>query len=147
MYNYTGDRVNFGLAVERARSLTSVRCEMFVVADDTALTSADRTAGRRGLCGGKLVLKIAGAMAEAGKNLDEILNILNNKIMPNLGTIGLSLGPCILPGRSEPSFSLANDEMELGLGVHGEAGVKRIKLSSAKVNIYKKHFIFYINNF
>ena len=67
VYNYTGDRVNFGLAVERARALTSVRMEMVVIADDTALTSADRTAGRRGLSGGKLVLKIAGAMAEQGR--------------------------------------------------------------------------------
>lgn len=135
VYNYTGDRVNFGLAVERARAITSVRFEMFVVADDTALTSADKTAGRRGLSGGKLVLKIAGAMAEQGKNIDEIMEMLNNKVMPNLGTIGLSLGPCIVPGRSKPSFELADDEMELGLGVHGEAGVKRIKVASAKESV------------
>ena len=117
VYNYTGDRVNFGLALERARALTSVRMEMVVIADDTALTSADRTAGRRGLSGGKLVLKIAGAMAEQGKSLDDILNMLHTKILPNLGTIGLSLGPCIVPGRSQPSFNLGQDEMELGLGM------------------------------
>lgn len=108
---------------------------MFTVADDTALTSADRTAGRRGLSGGKFVLKIAGAMAEQGKTLDEVLNMLNTKVMPNLGTIGLSLGPCIVPGRSQPSFNLGDDEMELGLGVHGEAGVKRIKMSPAKESV------------
>ena len=103
--------------------------------DDTALTSADRTAGRRGLSGGKLVLKIAGAMAEQGKSMDEILNMLHKKILPNLGTIGLSLGPCIVPGRTQPSFTLGQDEMELGLGVHGEAGVKRIKMASAKESV------------
>ncbi len=108
---------------------------MFVVADDTALTSADKTAGRRGLAGGKLALKIAGAMAEQGKNLDEILEMLNHKISPNLGTIGLSLGPCIVPGRSQPSFVLGEDEMELGLGVHGEAGVKRVKVGTAKDSV------------
>ena len=63
MINYTGDRVNFGLAVERARALTNVRFETFTVADDTALTSADKTAGKRGLSGAQMVLKIAGAMA------------------------------------------------------------------------------------
>lgn len=105
------------MAVERARALTPVRMEMVFIADDTALTSADKTAGRRGLSGGKFALKIAGAMAEEGKSLDEILNMLHTKILPNLGTIGLSLGPCILPGRSQPTFSLGQDEMELGLGV------------------------------
>ena len=133
--NYTGDRVNFGLAVERARALTNVRCEMFVVADDTALTVADRTAGKRGLSGAQLVLKIAGAMSEQGKNLDEILNMLNTKVSPNLGTIGLSLGPCIVPGRTQPSFTLNEDEMELGLGIHGESGVRRVKLASAKQTV------------
>jgi len=133
--NYTGDRVNFGLAVERARALTNVRCEMFVVADDTALTTADKTAGRRGLSGVQLVLKIAGAMSEQGKSIDEILEVLNTKVGPNLGTIGLSLGPCILPGRTTASFELGADEMELGLGIHGEAGVRRIKVASAKESV------------
>ena len=123
------------MAVERARALTNVRCEMFVVADDTALTVADRTAGKRGLSGAQLVLKIAGAMSEQGKNLDEILNMLNTKVSPNLGTIGLSLGPCIVPGRTQPSFTLNEDEMELGLGMHGEAGVRRVKLASAKQTV------------
>ena len=135
MINYTGDRVNFGLAVERARALTNVRFETFTVADDTALTSADKTAGKRGLSGAQMVLKIAGAMAEQGKSLDEILDMLSTKVAPHLGTIGLSLGPCILPGRTTSSFVLGDDEMELGLGVHGEAGVKRIKVASAKESV------------
>ena len=115
--------------------MTNVRCEMFVVADDTALTTADKTAGRRGLSGAQLVLKIAGAMSEQGKSLDEILDMLNTKVGPNLGTIGLSLGACILPGRTSASFDLGEDEMELGLGIHGEAGVKRIKVASAKESV------------
>merc|ERR1712223_711294 len=133
--NYTGDRVNFGLAVERARAITNVRFETFTVADDTALTSADKTAGRRGLSGAQMVLKIAGAMADQGKSLDEIIDMLSTKVAPNLGTIGLSLGPCIVPGRPRPSFTLGEDQMELGLGVHGEAGVKRIKVESAKESV------------
>ncbi|KAK7492352.1 hypothetical protein BaRGS_00016449 [Batillaria attramentaria] len=109
--NYTGDRLNFGLAVERAKA-EGIKVDMVVVGEDCALTSTDKTAGRRGLCGTVLVHKIAGALAEKG-------------------TVGLSLTPCSVPG-SGPSFQLAADEMELGLGIHGEAGVKRMKILSAK---------------
>ncbi|ELT91143.1 hypothetical protein CAPTEDRAFT_218793, partial [Capitella teleta] len=127
--NYTGDRLNFGLASEQAKGL-GMQVDMVVVAEDCALTSADKTAGRRGLCGTVLVHKIAGALAEEGRSLQEIASVCRQAVSA-MGTIGLSLSACSLPGRG-PSFSLAPDEMELGLGIHGEAGVCRLKVQSAR---------------
>ncbi|XP_066408332.1 triokinase/FMN cyclase [Molothrus aeneus] len=125
--NYTGDRLNFGMALERARAEgTDVR--MVVVGDDCAFTKPGK-AGRRGICGTILIHKVAGALAEAGASLDEIEKkaMAAAKVM---GTLGLSLSPCSIPG-SKPSFQLAEDEMELGLGIHGEAGVRRMKMLPA----------------
>ncbi|XP_059704553.1 triokinase/FMN cyclase [Haemorhous mexicanus] len=125
--NYTGDRLNFGMALERARAEgTDVR--MVVVGDDCAFTKPGK-AGRRGICGTILIHKVAGALAEAGASLDEIEKkaMAAAKVM---GTLGLSLTPCSIPG-SKPSFQLAEDEMELGLGIHGEAGVRRMKVLPA----------------
>ncbi|NXM55587.1 TKFC cyclase, partial [Illadopsis cleaveri] len=125
--NYTGDRLNFGMALERARAEgTDVR--MVVVGDDCAFTKPGK-AGRRGICGTVLIHKVAGALAEAGASLDEI----EKKVMAAtkvVGSLGLSLSPCSIPG-SKPSFQLAADEMELGLGIHGEAGVHRMKVLPA----------------
>ncbi|NXP93026.1 TKFC cyclase, partial [Passerina amoena] len=125
--NYTGDRLNFGMALERARAEgTDVR--MVVVGDDCAFTKPGK-AGRRGICGTILIHKVAGALAEAGASLDEVEKkaVAAAKVM---GTLGLSLSPCSIPG-SKPSFQLAEDEMELGLGIHGEAGVRRMKMLPA----------------
>ncbi|GFN97061.1 bifunctional ATP-dependent dihydroxyacetone kinase/fad-amp lyase (cyclizing) [Plakobranchus ocellatus] len=127
--NYTGDRLNFGIACERAR-IKGHNTEMVVVGEDCALDSVDHSAGRRGLAGTVLIHKIAGAMAEMGKSLSEIVSYLNT-VKGKMGTIGLCLSPCSVPG-SAPTFTLQYDEMELGLGVHGEAGVKRMKVQSAK---------------
>ncbi|NXO25625.1 TKFC cyclase, partial [Cisticola juncidis] len=125
--NYTGDRLNFGMALERARAEgTDVR--MVVVGDDCAFAAPGK-AGRRGICGTVLIHKVAGALAEAGASLDEVEKkvVAAAKVM---GTLGLSLSPCSIPG-SKPSFQLAEDEMELGLGIHGEAGVRRMKVLPA----------------
>ena len=127
--NYTGDRLHFGKAAEKAKS-EGIRTEMVVVGEDCALTSKDKSAGRRGLCGTVFVHKIAGAMAECGKSLDEILLTANN-VAKNMGTISVSLSPCSVPGQA-PTFKIPNDAVEFGLGIHGEPGVKRIKLESAK---------------
>jgi dihydroxyacetone kinase len=137
--NYTGDRINFGLAIERAKSYgfaNSGKIDYVTVGEDCALQSQDRTAGRRGLSGCIMAIKIAGALAERGNSLQSIVNILEGTVFPpNLGTIGLSLTPCTLPGRTEASFSLASDEMVLGLGVHGESGVKKMKMCTAKETV------------
>eukprot|EP00095_Tigriopus_kingsejongensis_P005830 snap_masked-scaffold425_size175135-processed-gene-0.8 protein:Tk05830 transcript:snap_masked-scaffold425_size175135-processed-gene-0.8-mRNA-1 annotation:"hypothetical protein BRAFLDRAFT_115040" len=128
--NYTGDRINFGLAMERARAEGIEPCAMVVVADDCALASHDRSAGRRGLAGTVLVHKVAGALAAKGQRLSQIVDYLESHVLPRMATIGLSLTPCSLPGRG-PSFELGEDQMELGLGIHGEAGVKRQRLGTS----------------
>ncbi|XP_050407646.1 triokinase/FMN cyclase [Patella vulgata] len=130
--NYTGDRLNFGLAVERAKA-EGIKVDMVVVGEDCALTSTDKTAGRRGLCGTVFIHKIAGSLAEEGRSLEEIAVIVKDAV-DSMGTIGLSLAPCSVPG-SGPSFKLEQDEMELGLGIHGEAGVKRLKLTNVQTAI------------
>lgn len=127
--NYTGDRLHFGKAAEKAKS-EGIRTEMVVIGEDCALTSKDKSAGRRGLCGTIFVHKIAGAMAEGGKSLDDIIEVLN-KIIKNMGTISISLSPCSVPGQ-KATFQIPPDEIEFGLGIHGEPGVKRIGLEPAK---------------
>ena len=105
------------------------KVEMFVNGEDCALTSVDRSAGRRGLCGTMFIFKIAGAMAEAGKSLEEIVTTVK-AVSANMGTMGLALGPCSLPGQG-PLFSVDDDKLEIGLGVHGEAGVGSVDLCTA----------------
>ncbi|KAM5247277.1 triokinase/FMN cyclase [Ctenodactylus gundi] len=124
--NYTGDRLNFGLAREQARA-EGIPVEMVVVGDDSAFTVLKK-AGRRGLCGTVLVHKVAGALAEAGVGLEEITERVS-VVAKNMGTLGVSLSSCSVPG-SRPTFELAADEVELGLGIHGEAGVQRVKMAS-----------------
>ncbi|XP_051885113.1 triokinase/FMN cyclase-like isoform X2 [Pristis pectinata] len=131
--NYTGDRLNFGLALEEIK-MEGIPAEMVIVADDCAFTR-QKKAGRRGLCGTVLIHKIAGAMSEMGKSLNEILEKLNTTLS-KLGTMGICLSPCSVPG-SGPTFYLDADELELGLGIHGEAGIERIKMVSADEVIQK----------
>uniref|UniRef100_A0A452FQE9 Triokinase/FMN cyclase n=1 Tax=Capra hircus TaxID=9925 RepID=A0A452FQE9_CAPHI len=110
--NYTGDRLNFGLAREQARA-EGIPVEMVVVGDDSAFTVLKK-AGRRGLCGTVLIHKVAGALAEAGVGLEEITDRVS-VVAKAMGTLGVSLSSCSVPG-SKPTFELAADEVELGLG-------------------------------
>ncbi|CAG9539010.1 unnamed protein product [Cercopithifilaria johnstoni] len=133
--NYTGDRLNFGLAVERfnrSREKEDGEVEMVMIGDDVALESslAGRDVGRRGLAGAVLLLKIVGAMAEEGKDLKAI-TATSRSVNDNLGTIGVSLSACSLPGRG-PMFELEADQMEFGLGIHGEPGFERSQYRTAK---------------
>ncbi|XP_057709798.1 triokinase/FMN cyclase [Corythoichthys intestinalis] len=125
--NYTGDRLNFGLAAEQARN-HGVDVDMVVVADDCAFTCPSK-AGKRGLCGTILIHKLAGALAEEDCSLVEIVARVN-AVFQGIGTLGVSLSPCSVPG-CQPSFELPPGDMELGLGIHGEPGVKRSKVASA----------------
>uniref|UniRef100_A0A8B9LJ87 Triokinase/FMN cyclase n=1 Tax=Astyanax mexicanus TaxID=7994 RepID=A0A8B9LJ87_ASTMX len=125
--NYTGDRLNFGLAAEQARA-QGVSVDMVIVADDCAFTQPSK-AGRRGLCGTVFIHKLAGALAEEGCALDVIVAQLT-KAKKSVGTLGVSLSPCSVPG-CLPSFQLPPGDMELGLGIHGEPGIKRSKMASA----------------
>ncbi|CAF3655765.1 unnamed protein product [Rotaria sordida] len=120
--NYTGDRLNFGLAMERSREL-AIDIDMLVIADDIALNIP---IGPRGLAGALLIIKVAGALAEQGKNMTEIVDVCQ-KIRAHLRTIGLSASGIRAPGHQQ-SFDLMDDEMELGMGIHGESGVQRLKL-------------------
>uniref|UniRef100_A0A8D2J4E8 Triokinase/FMN cyclase n=1 Tax=Varanus komodoensis TaxID=61221 RepID=A0A8D2J4E8_VARKO len=110
--NYTGDRLNFGLALEQAQA-ERIPVQMVVVGDDSAFTTQKKT-GRRGLCGTVLIHKVAGALAEAGVGLNEISRRVN-AVAGAMGTLGICLSPCSVPG-SRPTFQIADDEFELGLG-------------------------------
>eukprot|EP00731_Ephydatia_muelleri_P027864 Em0019g737a len=123
--NYTGDRLNFGIAVEQAK-MEGMAVKMVVVGEDTALPSTESSAGRRGLCGILLVHKVAGALAEQGATLETVAAFAQQTANA-IATLSISLTPCSLPG-CKPSFNLKEDEMELGLGIHGEPGAQRTKL-------------------
>lgn len=127
--NYTGDRLNFGMAAEMARA-AGVRVATVTVADDAALGDSSR-AGRRGLTATVLVHKIAGAAAERGASLDEIVALCES-LLAGTATVGLGLGPCTVPGASGPNFDLGDTEVEWGLGIHGEAGSERAELEPSR---------------
>ena len=127
--NYTGDRLNFGLAAELARS-EGVPVEVVVVAEDVALASNGEHAGRRGLAGAVLVHKIAGAVAAAGGTLHQVANEAQSATA-DMGTMGVALSSCTVPAAGKPGFELAHDEIEVGLGIHGEPGVERSSIQPA----------------
>src|SRR4051794_5151269 len=124
--NYTGDRLNFGLAAEMARS-EGILVETVVVADDVALANTQKNAGRRGIAGTVLVHKVAGAAAAEGKDLPQVA-ALAQAAADSVGTMGVSLSAGVSPATGQASFTLG-EEVELGLGIHGEPGVKRIPLA------------------
>ncbi|MGN6084366.1 dihydroxyacetone kinase family protein [Trinickia sp.] len=121
--NYTGDRLNFGLAAELARS-EGILVEIVTVADDVSLRGRIDRHQRRGIAGTVLVHKIAGAAAAKGYSLEQVAAAAR-KAAANLGTMGVALDGCTLPGAEKAGFRLADDEIELGLGIHGEKGVER----------------------
>lgn len=127
--NYTGDRLNFGLAAERARS-EGIAVESVIVADDVALAGIQETAGRRGLAGTVFVHKVAGAAAREGKSLPVVARIAEDTANA-VATMGVCLSPGTVPAIGKPNFVLSDAEVELGLGIHGEPGVSRAPLKSA----------------
>lgn len=128
--NYTGDRLNFGLAAEIARS-RGIAVASVIVADDAALSARGEHAGRRGLAGTVLVHKVAGAAAAAGKTLAEV-HAAALHASQTISTMGVALSPCTVPAAGKPSFTLGANEIELGLGIHGEPGVERTQLAPAR---------------
>ncbi|UFN48815.1 dihydroxyacetone kinase subunit DhaK [Roseomonas sp. OT10] len=127
--NYTGDRLNFGLAAELARA-EGIPVEIAVVADDVALRDTVEPARRRGIAGTVLVHKLAGAAAASGLLLAEVARIAREGAAA-IGSMGVALGACTVPAAGRPGFDLAEGEVELGLGIHGEAGVERGPLRPA----------------
>nr|CAB3493454.1 unnamed protein product [Digitaria exilis] len=128
--NYTGDRLNFGLAAEQAKS-EGYKMEMVIVGDDCALPPPRGIAGRRGLAGTILVHKVAGAAADAGLSLADVAAEAKHA-SEVVGTMGVALSVCTLPGQVT-SDRLGPKQMELGLGIHGEPGVAVVELQPIDV--------------
>lgn len=125
--NYTGDVMNFELAIEKARA-EGFKVDYVIVADDVA--SQSTAVGRRGVAGTILVHKIAGALAETGASLAQVKAIAQ-KTIDNVRTMGMAIGPCTVPATGVPSFELSDKEMEIGIGIHGERGIRREQLTNA----------------
>jgi len=127
--NYTGDIMNFEMAGEMAEA-EGIDVKQVVVNDDVAVENSTYTTGRRGIAGTIFVHKVAGAAAEAGKSLDEVQS-LANKVIDNVRSMGMSLTPCTIPAAGKPGFELEEDEMEVGLGIHGEPGTYKDEIKTA----------------
>ncbi|MCO8245773.1 MULTISPECIES: dihydroxyacetone kinase subunit DhaK [unclassified Haladaptatus] len=128
--NYEGDVMNFETAGELAEMESDVEVAQVVVNDDVAVEDSLYTSGRRGVCGTIFVHKVAGAMADEGGDLDEVQRVAQ-KVIDNVATMGTALTSCITPEKGEPTFDLGDDEIELGIGIHGEPGVERVDMTSA----------------
>lgn len=128
--NYAGDLMNFGMAAEIADLEEDIKVERVIVTDDVASASKEEAEKRRGIAGEFFVTKVAGAAAEKGYSLEEVVRVAN-KTNDNTRTMGVGLSPCSLPQTGQPSFELAEDEMEIGLGHHGEPGIEKGKLQTA----------------
>lgn len=124
--NYTGDVINFRLAEEAARE-EGVACDHVVVNDDVAVGTPTQREQRRGVAGTVFVHKCAGAAAEAGEPLAEVKRVAE-KVIDNVRTMGVAIAPCTVPAAGKPGFTLADDEMEMGVGIHGEPGIRREKM-------------------
>lgn len=121
--NYTGDAVNFKMA-EQAAKEDGFSVDHVIVDDDVAVQDSTFTVGRRGVAGTVFVHKCAGAAAEAGAELPEVKRVAE-KVIANVRTMGVAIEPCTVPAAGKPGFELADDEMEMGVGIHGEPGVRR----------------------
>ncbi len=127
--NYGGDVMNFDMASEMLE-MENIKIESIVVSDDVASASFEEKEKRRGVTGMLYVFKIAGAIAETGADFDEVKRIAI-KTNDNIRTMGIALTPTILPQAGKPTFEIGDDEMEIGMGIHGEPGIRRGKLMSA----------------
>jgi dihydroxyacetone kinase-like protein len=127
--NYGGDVMNFEMACEIASS-EGIKTKTIIVADDIASASNEEKLKRRGIAGMIYVFKIAGSIAETGASLEETFVAASNA-NNNIRTLGVALSPCILPEAGKPTFEIKDDEIEIGMGIHGEPGIKREKLRPA----------------
>jgi len=127
--NYTGDVMNFEMAAELAGG-ESIQVEAVVIDDDVAVQDSLYTAGRRGVGTTVLAEKICGAAAEEGRNLSEVAELCR-KVNANGRSMGMALTSCIVPAAGKPTFELGDDEMEIGIGIHGEPGRERMKIAPA----------------
>ena len=128
--NYSGDIMNFGLSADLAE-MDDIEVAQVIVKDDVAVPDREEGTGRRGIAGTVFVHKIAGAKAEQGASLAEV-KAAAEKAVRNIRTMGFAMTPCILPAVGKPGFQIADDEIEIGMGIHGEQGVETTKIKSAK---------------
>lgn len=125
--NYTGDVMNFEMAADMARD-EGIDVEQVIVADDVAVENSTWTTGRRGIAGTVFVHKIAGAAAESGLGLADVKRVAE-KVIANVRSMGMAVNACTVPAAGKPSFDLKDDEVEIGIGIHGEPGTHREKIS------------------
>ena len=128
--NYSGDVMNFEMAKDMAE-MEGIEVETIIVDDDIAVEDSTFTAGRRGVAGTVLVHKILGAYADQGKSLQEVKEAAD-KLVPNIKTIGVALTGATVPAVGKPGFVLEDDEIEYGVGIHGEPGYRKEKLQTSK---------------
>ena len=128
--NYSVDIMNFGLSADLAE-MDDIEVAQVIVKDDVAVPDREEGTGRRGIAGTVFVHKIAGAKAEQGASLAEV-KAAAEKAVRNIRTMGVAMTPCILPAVGKPGFQIADDEIEIGMGIHGEQGVETTKIKSAK---------------
>ncbi|MEY4545748.1 MAG: hypothetical protein RL685_1943 [Pseudomonadota bacterium] len=127
--NYTGDRLAFEMAAELAEA-EGIKVKTLLIDDDVAVSDSTWTVGRRGVAGNFFVIKAVGAASEQGADLSRLLEI-GKKVNSVTRTMGIALSSCIPPAKGSPLFAIAEDEMEIGIGIHGEPGRKRTKRGSA----------------
>jgi dihydroxyacetone kinase-like protein len=127
--NYTGDVLNFETAADLA-SAEDIQVRSVIVNDDVAVKDSLYTAGRRGVAGTVLVEKIAGAAAQRGDDLDAVVRVAE-KVIANVRSMGVALTAPTVPHAGEPSFDIGEDEIEIGIGIHGEPGRERIPIEPA----------------
>lgn len=128
--NYSGDIMNFDLAKELAE-FEDIDVESVVVRDDVAVEDSTYTAGRRGIAGTIFVHKVAGAAALKGYSLQEVKRIAQ-KACDNIRTMGMSMSACTIPANGKANFELGENEIEIGMGIHGEPGVEKINIKTSK---------------
>lgn len=128
--NYSGDCMNFDAAAEMAEEDDDINVAKVYVNDDIAVKDSLYTVGRRGVAGTLYVHKIAGAAAEQGKSLEEVKTIAE-KVIANVRSLGFAFTSCTVPAKGSPTFTLQEDEIEFGVGIHGEPGTRREKIRSA----------------
>jgi phosphoenolpyruvate---glycerone phosphotransferase subunit DhaK len=127
--NYTGDIMNFEMAAEMAEA-EGINVAKVVVNDDVAVEDSTYTTGRRGIAGTVFVHKIAGALAEQGATLEEV-EAVANKVVKNVRSMGMALTPCTVPAAGKPGFELGENEIEIGMGIHGEPGIEKTQIQPA----------------
>lgn len=127
--NYSGDVMNFDMASEMA-DMEDIEVRTVLVRDDVASAPPEEAARRRGVAGMVFAYKVAGARADQGASLDEV-EVVARKALDRIRSIGVALSPCTVPAAGRPTFAIGEDEMEIGMGIHGEPGMRREKLQRA----------------